>query len=73
MKITAAPHSIDDLLRFLRSLGYEAEEVEYAVVAVERATVGGVDPLRLAREVTVWNAVNQADARIVEVSGTLGP
>lgn len=73
MKISAAPHRVDDLLRFLRSLGYEAEEVDYALVSVARGTVDGVLPLRLAREVTIWNAVNSGDAEIVELSGALEP
>jgi hypothetical protein len=32
--LSAAPHRVTDLLRFLRNLGYVAEEVEYAVVQV---------------------------------------
>ncbi len=32
--VSAAPHRVTDLLRFLRNLGYVAEEVEYAVVQV---------------------------------------
>jgi hypothetical protein len=68
VKISAAPDRVDDLLRFLREMGYVVEEVDYGVVAVERGSVKGVLALRLARDIRVWNAVNKTDARIVPVS-----
>ena len=68
VKISAAPDRVDDLLRFLREMGYVVEEVDYGVVAVERGSVTGVLALRLARDIRVWNAVNKTDARIVPVS-----
>jgi hypothetical protein len=65
MKILTEPLRVDDLLRFLRSLGYVAERREGGTVEVERGTVTGVVILQLARALVVWNAVNETDARIV--------
>ena len=66
--LSAAPHRVDDLLRFLRSMGYAADEVDYAVVEVQERTTRAdshVVALALALQLGVWNAVNDAEARIV--------
>jgi hypothetical protein len=68
MKILTEPARVDDLLRFLRNLGYVADPREGGTVEVERGAVTGVVALRLARALVVWNAVNKTDACIVSVS-----
>jgi hypothetical protein len=73
VKISAAPDRVDDLLLFLRRMGYVAEEVEPGVIAVERGSVTGVLGLKLALHLRVWSAVNETDARIVDVSEPLEP
>lgn len=77
IELLAAPHRIDDLLRFLRTTGYVVREVDYGVVEVEEgkrhASATGVAAVALAFRLRVWNAVNDADARIVEAAGSLEP
>jgi hypothetical protein len=73
VKISAAPHRVDDLLRFLRRMGYVAEEVEPGVVSVERGSVIGVLDLKLTLHLRIWSSVNATDARIIDVSEPLEP
>ena len=77
MKVSAAPHRVDDLLRFLRRLGHEADAVGDGVVEVGPAggsvEPGGVFPLAVALQLRVWNFVNETDARVVEVTEPLEP
>jgi hypothetical protein len=77
MKISAAPQRVDDLLRFLRQIGYVADEVDHGVVEVapapERAASTDVFALALSLQLRVWNVVNESEARIIEVSGPLEP
>ncbi|MDQ3856968.1 MAG: hypothetical protein M3327_00745 [Actinomycetota bacterium] len=68
--VSAAPDRTTDLLRFLRQMGYVAEEVAYATIEVaeeddedERAV--GSWAVTLALRVDVWNAVNGVKARVV--------
>lgn len=69
--VSAAPGQVPDLLRFLRQMGYEAEEVAYATVEVaeeddEKERVAGSSAVTLAIRVGVWNAVNDGKARVVK-------
>lgn len=76
MKVSAAPTRVDDLLRFLRHIGYTADEIDYGVVRVEQAQEPAaidVFALALGLQLRVWNLVNDAEARIIEVSGPLEP
>ena len=76
MKVSAAPERVDDLLRFLRQIGYDAEETECGVVRVEQAesaASNGVFALSLSLQLRVWNVISDAGARIIEVSGPLEP
>jgi hypothetical protein len=76
MKISAAPQRVDDLLRFLRQIGYVADEVDHGVVEVEPAperASADVFALALSLQLRVWNVVNESEARIIEVSGPLEP
>jgi hypothetical protein len=77
MKVSAAPHRVDDLLRYLRRLGHEAEGVERGVVRVAPSdhedAPAAVFALALALQLRVWNAVNEGEAQIVELSGSLEP
>ncbi|MBD0289632.1 MAG: hypothetical protein ICV74_00140 [Thermoleophilia bacterium] len=77
IELLAAPHRIDDLLRFLRTTGYVVREVDYGVVEVEEGkrhtSATGVSAVALAFRLRVWNAVNDADAQIVDVNGSLEP
>jgi hypothetical protein len=73
VKISVAPHRVDDLLRFLRRMGYVAEELEPGVVSVERGRVTGVLDLKLALHLRIWSSVNETDARIIDVSEPLEP
>ena len=63
--MSAEPHLIIDLVRFLRQLGYTVEEVEYGVVDAGELTLAAA--LQLRQRLQVWNAVNGADARLLEV------
>jgi len=64
-------------LRFLRQSGYVADEVEYAVIEVDNDAVPedrfGVAAVMLSLRLRVWNSVNETDARIIEMSGSLEP
>jgi hypothetical protein len=75
--LSAAPHRVIDLLRFLRQMGYDAHEVSYGLVEVDDGTVPdsafGVAAVALALRVRVWNVVNGAEARIVDANGLLEP
>jgi hypothetical protein len=75
--LSAAPHRVDDLLRFLRMTGYVAHEVDYAVVKIDVDALPpssfGVAPMALALRLRVWNDVNGAEARLVEASLPLEP
>jgi hypothetical protein len=75
--LSAAPHRVTDLLRFLRKMGYVAEEVRYGIVRVEEdalpESVIGVPAVALAVRLRVWNAVNAAEARLIGASGPLEP
>jgi hypothetical protein len=73
VKISATPHRVDDLLLFLRRMGYVAAEVEPGVISVERGSVTGVLDLKLALHLRIWNSVNETDARIVEADEPLQP
>ena len=77
MKVSAAPHRVDDLLRFLRRLGHEAEAAEDGVVEVGPSggvvDPGSVFPLAVSLQLRVWNLVNETDARVVEVTEPLEP
>lgn len=76
MKVSAAPTRVDDLLRFLRDIGYTADEIDYGVVRVDQvreAAAIDVFALALALQLRVWNVVHDAEARIIEVSGPLEP
>jgi hypothetical protein len=73
MHISVAPNRVDDLLRFLRQMGYVPKEIDFGVVAVERGKRDGDSRLQLARHVHVWNAVNETEARIIAVSTPLEP
>ncbi len=70
MKISAAPsHRVGDLLRFLRQVGYAAEEVEYAVLEVEGGGLEGATETSarvLADRIGIWNSVNDGDACILD-------
>jgi hypothetical protein len=54
----------EDLLRFLRSLGYEAEECGYALVRVD---VGELDDPRLDLHLRLWEAARPAEEAAVQV------
>ena len=75
--LSAAPHRVNDLLRYLRQMGYDAHEAGYAIVEVDEATLPesqlGVAAVTLALRLGVWNAVNDAEARLVEISAPLEP
>ena len=75
--LTAAPHRVNDLLRYLSQMGYDAHEVEYGVVEVDPTTLPeshfGVGIITLSLRVRVWNAVNDAEARLVKGGGSLEP
>jgi len=77
MKVSAAPHRVEDLLRFLRRLGHEADSVEDGVVEVGPAggavAPGSVFALAVSLQLRVWNLVNETDARVVEVTEPLEP
>jgi hypothetical protein len=76
LRVSAAPKRVDDLLRFLRQVGYVADEIDYGVVRVEQVpdrAPEGVFALALSLQLRVWNVVNDAEARIIEVSGPLEP
>ncbi len=67
--VSAAPGQVTDLLRFLRQMGYEAEEVAYATVEVaedDEERLAGSSAVTLALRVAVWNAVNGGKARVVK-------
>jgi hypothetical protein len=70
--LSATPHRVDDLLRFLRLTGYIAHEVDYAIVEIDVDTLPpsalGVAPMALALRLRVWNEVNDAEARLVEAN-----
>jgi hypothetical protein len=74
--LSAAPHRVNDLLRYLRQMGYDAYEAGYAIVEVDEAmlpeTHFGVAAVALALRLGVWNAVNDAEARLIESSAPLG-
>ena len=68
--VSAAPDRVTDLLRFLRQMGYQAEEVAYATIEVaeeddEDELAAGSWAVTLALRIDVWNAVNGANARVV--------
>jgi hypothetical protein len=75
--LSATPHRVDDLVRFLRMTGYIAHEVDYAIIEVDIDALPesaiGVAPVALALRLRVWNAVNNAGARLVESSLALEP
>jgi hypothetical protein len=73
VKISAAPDRVDDLLLFLRRMGYVAEAAEPGVIAVERGSVTGVLAVKLALHLRIWNAVAETDARIIDMSEPLEP
>lgn len=68
--LSAAPHRVDDLLRFLRMTGYVAQEVDYAFVEIDLDALppSAIEAARvaLALRLRVWNEVNEVDARLVE-------
>ncbi len=75
--LSSAPHRVDDLLRFLRMTGYVAHEVDYAIVEVDVDALPEsslrVAPMALALRLHVWNQVNDAEARLVDVTLPLEP
>jgi hypothetical protein len=73
VKISAASDRVDDLLVFLRRMGYVAEEVEPGVITVQRGSVTGVLGVKLALHLRIWSAVNETDARITDMSEPLEP
>ena len=73
MKISSEPERICDLVRFLREMGYVADEVAPGVVEVERENepdAPGVSAIALALQLRVWNKLNGADARIIDTGGS---
>jgi hypothetical protein len=70
IELSHAPHRVDDLLRFLRQMGYAADEASYGVIEIsgepQRKDALGVAAVTLALRLRVWNAVNGSDARIVQ-------
>jgi hypothetical protein len=70
--LSAAPHQVDDLLRFLRMTGYFADEVDYGIIKVNIDALPsssiGVPAMALALRLRVWNEVNGAEARLVEAN-----
>jgi hypothetical protein len=68
--LSAAPHRVDDLLRFLRMTGYVAHEVDCAIIEVDADalpdTSFGVARMELALRLRVWNEVNGVEARLIE-------
>jgi hypothetical protein len=70
--LSAAPHRVNDLLRFLRQMGYSAEETAYGLVEVDESALPsstlGSAAVTLGLRLCVWNAVNEAEARVTEVS-----
>ena len=77
INLSAAPHRVDDLLRFLRRMGYLADEISYGVVRVDEHALPqsafGVPAVALALRLQVWNTVNGAEARMAEAAGALEP
>jgi hypothetical protein len=77
IELSHAPHRVDDLLRFLRHMGYAADEAAYGVIEISKAPQRkdaiGVAAVTLALRLRVWNAVNGGDARILEATGDLEP
>ena len=76
--LSAAPHQVHDLLRFLRMTGYVAHEVDYAIIEIDddalpAASSFGVPPMTLAIRLRVWNEVNGAEARLIEAALPLEP
>ena len=64
--VVTDPARVEDLLRFLRGMGYVAEEVDYAQIRVEPGNVQGDLALKLHLTLDVWRVVNAgAQARIV--------
>ena len=68
--LSAAPHRVDDLLRFLRMTGYVAREVDCAIIEMDADAPPdrsfGVAQMELALRLRVWNEVNGVEARLVE-------
>ncbi len=67
--LSAAPHRVPDLFRFLRTMGYGAREVDYAQIEVDAADNDAGALFTLALRLDVWNAVNETQARLVDVDG----
>lgn len=77
INLSAAPHRVDDLLRFLRMTGYVAHEADVAIIEIDDnalpASSFGVAPITLALRMRVWNQVNRAEARLIETALPLEP
>ena len=77
IELSATPHRVEDLLRFLRRMGYLADETSYGVVRVDEHALPqsafGVPAVALALRLQVWNTVNGAQARLTQLTGALEP
>ena len=75
--LSASPHRVDDLLRFLRMTGFVAQEVDYAIIEIDDdalpASSFGVAPIALALRLRVWNEVHRVEARLVQAALPLEP
>ena len=69
LRVATVPALVDELLRFLRQLGYGASEVGYGEIAVERGRLEALLPRRLASALGIWRAVHRAEARILAGAG----
>ena len=70
--LSAAPDRTQDLLDFLRQMGYKADEVASGLVDVDpeslRLSAFGVPALSLVLHVRVWSTVTETEARIIDLS-----
>ena len=64
MDISATPpQRIPDLLRFLRQMGYAAEEVDSGLLEVEDGM--REEAITLSQRLLIWSQVNKGDAQII--------
>ncbi len=64
MRIATYPAHVESLVRFLRRMGFPADEVDYAVVEVKAE---GAARLKVARYLRVWESVESArEVKIVD-------
>ena len=64
MRIATYPAHVESLLRFLRRMGFGAQEVDYAVVEVEAE---GAARLKVVPYLRIWESVeSEREVKIVD-------